>query len=509
MEYAYIYARFSSENQQETSIEAQVRACREYADRHGMTVLDVYADEAISGRGGSTQKRRAYQRLLNDVQHGKASVILCHQYDRLARDLREQVNLNAAMKEIGVRIIAVAQDLGDSKESRLLLRPLIWSLSEYYSENLAFETRKGLRETALKGLHTGGVAPFGYDVVDQRYVINAVEAHYVRRIFSAVLAGKSFVSILAEMRAAGIKGKRGAEIKYTQVYEMLRNEKYCGTYIYSPEEEKDRDARRSKPNAIRIEDAFPAIISREEFEEVQKILKGRKRVGMTEHYLCGGLVYCACGAKMHASRTTRKGYEYRRFYCSAKCGAHGIDAAEVDRAATAYLYELLSPETARDLAEAMKRYEAVQGGQMEEFKTAMEERIRDRQVEYDNLMGNLMAGKLPPSVVEKIGKRMEELETEIHTLKSTEPPEDYTPDLVYNWLESIKKAHTEQAIRLFVERVETCPSDDKKTTTVSCIYSTLSTVVGKTGCGGAQHILPETLFLRRIRQACLCSAQEP
>lgn len=181
MEYAYIYARFSSENQSELSIEAQIRACLEYAERHDLTVLEVYADEAVSGRGISTAKRKGYQRLLHDIQKGRASVILCHQYDRLARDLREQVNLNAAMKEIGVRIIAVAQDLGESKESRLLLRPLIWSLSEYYSENLAFETRKGLRETALKALHTGGTPPFGYDVVDQRYVLNQLEAHYVRK----------------------------------------------------------------------------------------------------------------------------------------------------------------------------------------------------------------------------------------------------------------------------------------------------------------------------------------
>lgn len=270
MEYAYIYARFSSENQSELSIEAQVRACREYAERHGMTVLDVYADEAISGRGISTSKRRQYQRLLVDIQRGMATVILCHQYDRLARDLREQVNLNAAMKEIGVRIIAVAQDLGESKESRLLLRPLIWSLSEYYSENLAFETRKGLKETALKALHTGGVPPFGYDIVGQRYVINELEAHYVRRIFDEALNGGSFSGLLAEMKAAGIRGKRGAEIRYTQIYEMLHNEKYTGTYVYSPEQESNRAARRSKPHAIRIEDAIPAIISREDFEAVKK-----------------------------------------------------------------------------------------------------------------------------------------------------------------------------------------------------------------------------------------------
>ena len=484
MERGFIYARFSSENQTELSIEAQVRACREYADRQGIQVVQVFSDEAVSGRGGSREKRKQYLSMLNAVQRGDVSVILCHQYDRLARDLREQVNLNAAMKEIGVRIIAVAQDLGDSKESRLLLRPLIWSLSEYYSENLSFETRKGLRETALKGLHTGGVPPFGYDVVDQRYVINELEAHYVRRIFNVALTTGGFTAILAEMRAAGIRGKRGAEIRYTQIYEMLHNEKYTGTYIYSPEEEKDRADRRRKPNAIRIEDAIPAIISREDFDAVQKIMQGRKNVGQRANYFCGGLVYCSCGAKMHASRSTRKGHIYYRYYCSAKCGAHGIDMAEVDSAALAYLRELLSPETSKDIANAMRRYEDAQGVQMGEFKAAMAERIKSKRLEYENLMGNLMAGKLPSSVVESIGQRMEALQMEIDALEATEPPRDYTPDLIDGWLEKIKKAPTEQAVKLFIERIETEPSADKKSTTVSCIYSTLSTVVGKTGCGG-------------------------
>lgn len=168
-------------------------------------------------------------------------------------------------------------------------------------------------------------------------------------------------------------------------------------------------------------------------------MKGRKNVGQRANYLCGGLVYCQCGAKMHAAHTSRKGNNYYRFYCSAKCGAHGIDMEEVDNAALAYLRELLSPEVSRDIADAMRRYEAAQGGQMEEFKAALAERIKSKRLEYENLMGNLMAGKLPSSVVESIGQRMEALQQEIATLETTEPPQDYTPDFIDGWLEKIKK----------------------------------------------------------------------
>ena len=78
-----------------------------------------------------------------------------HKYDRIARNLGEHVNLEARLDALDVRLIAVAQDFGNSKEAKIM-RALMYSLSEYYIDNLAEETRKGLKETALKARHTGG-----------------------------------------------------------------------------------------------------------------------------------------------------------------------------------------------------------------------------------------------------------------------------------------------------------------------------------------------------------------
>lgn len=493
MERAYIYARYSSDKQTEASIDAQVRACREYAAAHDMEIVRVFADEAISGSGAATKKRAQYQEMLREARKKTVSVILIHQYDRVARNLQEHVNLEVRLSELDIRLVSVAQDVGSGSTSKIV-KALLWSLSEYYLDNLGVEARKGLRETALKGLHNGGVAPFGYDIMDQHYVINELEAHYVRSLFEAVAARRGVREVIASMRAAGLTGHRGREITYSSVYEMLRNEKYCGVYAYSVTEEADRELRRSKPNAIRVEGAVPPIVSRELWEKVQEIMKGRKQVGTKTEYLCSGLVWCSCGAKMHANKSTRKGHTYLRYYCSEKCGAHGIDVEEVDAAARAYLRSLLSPENQEAIAEAMRSYEDASGNRMKEFRAALRQRISERRRERENLLKNLTASVLPASAVEAIGQRIAELEAEISALENTEPPEDLTGDIVHTWLEDIKKAPDEQAIRLLIERIETSPSDDKKSTTVSCIYSTLSTVVGKTGCGGSQHILPTILF---------------
>ena len=479
MKKAVIYARFSSDKQDEASIDAQVRACREYAAAKDFTILEVYADEAVSGKGSKTASRKAYQRMLRDVNKGIFDTILIHKYDRVARNLGEHVNLEKRLKDKRVELIAVAQDFGNTSEAKIM-RTLMWSLSEYYLDNLSSEVKKGHRETALKALHNGGYAPFGYDVVDQRYVINELEAGYVRKIFDAASNREGFTAIIAELSAAGITGKRGKPIKYTQIYEMLRNEKYTGTYVYTPQEEECREDRRSKPNAIRIENALPQIISKAQFMEVQRIMIGRKQTGKKTGYLCSGLVYCQCGAKMHGVRTTRKGHEYFRYYCSRKCGAHIVHMEEVDKAAVEYLHKLLSPKNQDKIAAALRQYQAGEKSRVEDFNKALQRRIREKQGEYDALMKNLSTGALPAEVVADIGAQMKTIKAEIAQLQETTPPTDFTVEQIKAWLEVLKASADEKAIHLLIERIDVTR---KETKTDFNIQSTLKSVLGEIGCG--------------------------
>ena len=492
MKNAVIYARFSSDLQREESIDAQVRACREYAAHKEMNIIGVYADEAVSGK---TANRSQYQKLLRDCQRGDFSVILIHKYDRIGRNLGEHVNLTAKLDKLGVQLIAVSQDFGNSAEAKIM-RSLMWAFSEYYVDNLANETRKGLKENALRGLHNGGVAPFGYDVKDKHYVINELEAEYVRRIFDAALHRRGFNEIIQELSERGITGKRGKPIKYTQIYEMLRNEKYTGVYAYSVEEEKDRANRRGKPNAIKIENALPIIIDKAVFEEVQKIMNERKQTGRKAGYLCSGLVYCECGAKMHGMKSERKGHTYYYFGCSKKCGVPSVRMEEIDRAAVKYLHELLSNENQQKISDALRAYKGGERERLEDFQKILQKKITEKQQRYDNLLVNLSTGALPAPVVADIGKEMQALQAEIECLQHTEPPKDYSVETIRSWLQSIKSAPDADAVHLLIERI------DIKNKTVFNIQSTLKTVLGDIGCGGLQHILPEILF-RYIVESCL------
>lgn len=470
---AVIYARYSSDKQTEDSIEAQVRACREYAVRNHINISDIYADEAISGK---TTGRAQYQKMLRDCEKGLFDTILIHKYDRIARNLGEHVNLEIKLKEKGITLIATAQDFGNTNESKIM-RALMWSLSEYYLDNLSSEVKKGHRETALKGLHNGGFAPFGYDIVNQTYVINELEAAYVKRIFNAAVNQEGFTNLIDEMQRAGIRGKRGKPIKYPQIYEILKNEKYTGVYVYSPSEERKRSERRNKPNAIRIENALPIIISKAQFEEAQRIMSERKQTGKKSNYLCSGLVFCECGAKMHAMTSKRKGHEYRYYICSQHCGAPATRVEDIDSAAFRYLHTLLSEKNQLRIAEALRQYQAGEGSRMEEFKAALSKRIEEKQKQYDSLLSNLSSGVLPAEVVADIASKMQQIKEEIAMLEVTEPPKDFTVEQIRTWLEALKNTPDDKAVRLLVSRI------DIKQKTVINIESTLTSVLSEIGCG--------------------------
>lgn len=478
---AVIYARFSSDKQTEESIEAQTRACREYAATHDLQVMEVYADEAISGAGSKTASRIQYQRMLRSAAQGEFETILIHKYDRVARNLGEHVNLEAKLKSYNVELVAIAQNFGSTSEAKIM-RALVWSMSEYYIDNLAAETRKGLKEIALKALHAGGCAPFGYDVIKQQYVVNDLEATFVRKIFAAAQACEGFSAVIAEMEMLGIKGKRGKPIKYTQIYEMLRNEKYTGTYVYSYTEEKKRAERRSKPNAIRIENAIPAIITKEQFDEVQQIMNTRKHRGNKGDYLCRGLVYCSCGEKMHGMTSKRKGNEYRYFHCSKSCGAPVVRVEDIDAAVCAYLHTLLSPENQSKIAAALKAYQTDSGEAIKEFSKSIKRRTAEKQRQYDALMQNLTSAALPSSVVQDIGAQLEALKAEISALQQSQPEKDFTVDSINAWLDNLRANPDAKAVKLLVSRIDV-KYDEETQKTAFNIQSTLKAVLCKHGCG--------------------------
>lgn len=481
---AAIYARYSTDKQTELSIEAQYRACREYALKEGYEIVKEYADEAISGK--STISRAAYQRMMRDAKQQKFDAILIHKYDRIARNLGDHVNLANRLDEYGIRLIAVAQDYGEGKEAKLM-RSMQWILSEYYIDNLAEEARKGLKEIALKGLHTGGVAPFGYKVIDGKYEIVEEEAVWVRRMFDACIHRKGYTNLLKEMEDAGVVGHRGKPLREPSIHEILHNEKYTGTYLYSPIEEKTRANRRTKPNAIRIEDAFPAIVDHSTFQEAQKVMKDRKHKKKT-HYWCSGLVWCGeCGSPMYPSTMTKGAHTYQRYCCSKHCGNHTALVEKVDAAVDIYLDLLFTAENKKKMSRMMVEYSRNEAAYKKSFEEEKKKKIADIDTKVANLMQNMSSGVLPAEVIQAISQQIESLLKEKKTIADSKPVIVSVPEVYEGWIEKLLVAHREDLPRLLVKRIEIKNGS-------AIIKSNFAEFVRSHGCGGTQPSLPTIML---------------
>ena len=182
-----LYARFSSDNQRAESIDAQLRAMRNYCKDHNYIITETYTDEAKSA---TTDRRPAFQQMIADSSKKTFDIVLVHKLDRFARNRYDSAVYKRELRKNGVIVCSVLENLDNSPES-IMMESVLEGMSEYYSQNLAREVMKGMRETALQCKHTGGKPPLGYDVDEdtKKLIINPYEAETVKLIFDMYSKG--------------------------------------------------------------------------------------------------------------------------------------------------------------------------------------------------------------------------------------------------------------------------------------------------------------------------------
>ena len=279
---AVIYARYSSHNQTEQSIEGQLRVCHEYAQREGFTIVGEYIDRAISGK---TDDRPDFQRMISDSRKRAFQYVIVYKLDRFARNRYDSAVYKHKLKQNGVKVVSAMENIGDNPEG-IILEAVLEASAEYYSLELAQKIKRGKRESAMKGQFNGGTPPFGHRSVDRRLVIDEAKAPFVKRAFEQYAAGVPKKRIVAELNAAGLRNRNGKPFGHTALQVALQNEKYIGIQRFSD---------------IVIEDACPALVDRETFDKVQERIKQNRREGGKNkakmEYLLTGKAFCGyCGS---------------------------------------------------------------------------------------------------------------------------------------------------------------------------------------------------------------------
>ena len=196
-----IYARYSSANQREASIEQQVEWCTALAGRYQLQLTDTYADKAISGR---SDNRPSFQRMMRDARTGKFDYVLAWKSSRMGRNMLEAMINDAALREQGVTTIYVEEDFEDNAAGRFALRNMM-NVNQFYSEALAEDVKRGMMDNAKKCMVNGKIS-FGFRKgSDGRYEIVPEEAEIVREIFYRIIDGWQQRDILDDLNLRGIR----------------------------------------------------------------------------------------------------------------------------------------------------------------------------------------------------------------------------------------------------------------------------------------------------------------
>ena len=298
---AVAYARFSSNNQREESIDAQLRAIREYCEKENIELIAEFKDEAISGK---TDDREDFQNMIHHLLKGRMSVdfVLVHKFNRFARNKYDSALYKKKLKDVDVKVVSVTQKIDETPEGELL-EGFLETIDQYYSANLAVEVRKGLKENALKGKHAGGQVLFGYSLDENGYYQPNENAKIVRRIFEEYAAGYPKTEICERLNKEGYRNQRGNKFNTRTIYDLLRNEKYIGNYVYTIE----------KKETIRLDGIIKnPPIDRKLWEKVQDMCRDGSAKGRYRHkkrqYLLTGKTHCeVCGCNISGGGSKRSG----------------------------------------------------------------------------------------------------------------------------------------------------------------------------------------------------------
>ena len=160
-----IYARYSSDNQREESIEGQLRENKAFAEKNGIEIIETYIDRAFSAK---TDNRPEFQRMIKESARKSYDVVIVWKLDRFARNRYDSAKYKAILKKNNIKVVSATEAISEGADG-IILEAVLEGMAEYYSADLAEKVTRGMTENALKCKYNGGMCvPFGYVSVRRR-----------------------------------------------------------------------------------------------------------------------------------------------------------------------------------------------------------------------------------------------------------------------------------------------------------------------------------------------------
>lgn len=426
-----IYARYSSDNQREESIEGQLRECEEYAAHNEITIIRTYIDRAFSAK---TDNRPQFQQMIHDSNTHLFDTVLVWKLDRFSRNRYDSAYYKRILKNNKVHIISVTEPISSTPEG-IMLESLLEGMAEYYSAELAEKVARGLKENALKAKFNGGPVPLGYRIDEnQHYQIDPVMAPIVQEAFRRYADGEGMKALCEELNRRGIRTGRGRPFTKCSFQNMLKNRRYLGEYRY-----KD----------IIAEGAIPAIIDPVTFARVQKRSKQNKivsaRTRVNDPFILTPKVFCGkCGAIVAGdSGTSHTGVTHYYYKCgnrkrrsSPHCDLKAVRKEWLEQMVThVAIHYILQESIMNTIADMAVAYQAEDNPRLPTLRA----QLRDVNKRIGNLVSAIEEGVASATTRQRLDELEQQrtgLETSIRQEEMKHP--ELAKDQILQWLQQIK-----------------------------------------------------------------------
>lgn len=334
---AVAYCRVSTDKEDQiNSLEAQREYFRTYMDEFGYELVEIYADEGITGT--KKKSRKAFLKMLEDARAGKFDVLFVKDISRFARNTLDSLESVRLLKSLNIDIVFV-NNQGILETGSELMFTIMSAMAQEESVNTSKRVKFGKRQNMKNGKVPNLV--YGYDKVPGELFtlhINEEEARTVKRIFERyVYEGDGCLAIAKELNQSGICTKRGCQWSQNAVVRIIKNPIYIGTVINGREATKEIYSNQRIKNKtddwLVTENESLRIISDDLFNQAQKLLNNRhKAFRMTSERQSNKYVFSTLIKCRHCGRSFRRvercyANTYVRWVCSSRNGS-GIEACD-------------------------------------------------------------------------------------------------------------------------------------------------------------------------------------